>query len=177
MAKIMIKYGLFSLLFFCLAGLPVLAEEEPVISITGVKVDTSLFDGDQISEALDDYVAPLIGGHVKLEFENWSTMSRYSANMMCPTGCRMYFSFPPPNFSKSIRNTASFFRSLTFWIPMGRGFWMRWETKCSRPRQSMERSMPFPACTIKPPAMVLNIGSLSRRNMTLIWKTCRPSRI
>ena len=68
MAKIMIKYGLFSLLFFCLAGLPVLAEEEPVISITGVKVDTSLFDGEQISEALDDYVAPLIGGHVKLEF-------------------------------------------------------------------------------------------------------------
>ena len=68
MAKIMIKYGLFSLLFFCLAGLPVLAEEEPVISITGVKVDTSLFAGEQISEALDDYVAPLIGGHVKLEF-------------------------------------------------------------------------------------------------------------
>lgn len=69
MAKLINKLcvgSLFALLL--VTGTKVWASQEPVITITGVKVDAESFDGEQISKALDAYVAPLIDGHIKLEF-------------------------------------------------------------------------------------------------------------
>lgn len=44
------------------------AETKPeIVALTG-KVSSKNFDGDLVSQALDEYVAPLIGAHVRLEF-------------------------------------------------------------------------------------------------------------
>lgn len=54
--------------FLLFPFLPVAADEEPEIIILGPKVDSANFNGELVAEALDDYVSPLIGGHVRLEF-------------------------------------------------------------------------------------------------------------
>ena len=40
----------------------------PIISVVALKVSTNNFDGELVARAIDDYVSPLIGAHVSLEY-------------------------------------------------------------------------------------------------------------
>lgn len=54
----------------------------PTISAVTMKVDTGNFDGELISQALDEYVAPLVGAHVSLEYiETEQFMQEFSKYM------------------------------------------------------------------------------------------------
>lgn len=88
MLKIFKKFLGLLAIGFCITPISVHADDLPVISIVGVKVDTKQFNGEQISKALDEYVSPLIGGHVQLEFielENYDQIfSKYDVSDRMP---------------------------------------------------------------------------------------------
>lgn len=62
--------------------------ELPTITVASVKVEQENFAGEEISHALDEYVSPLIGAHVRLEFleiERYAQiMNRYAASDVMP---------------------------------------------------------------------------------------------
>lgn len=64
--------GVCCLGIFCFSGRNTRIREQqeklPEIVIMTAKVNTENFDGDMISKALDEYAAPLIHAHVRLEF-------------------------------------------------------------------------------------------------------------
>lgn len=88
MAKFFSKLLGLLVIGFCITPVSIHAEELPIISVAGVKVDTKQFNGEQISKALDEYVSPLIGGHVQLEFvelENYDQIfSKYDVSDRMP---------------------------------------------------------------------------------------------
>lgn len=69
-------------------------EELPTLEILTAWVNAKNFDGDKVSEALDAYVAPLIGAHVKLTFieqeQSWLTYNQYAVSEDMPDAFLMF---------------------------------------------------------------------------------------
>lgn len=65
-----------------------LADELPTITVASIKVEQENFAGEEISKAVDEYVSPLIGAHVQIEFIEMETydqvMNRYAASGVMP---------------------------------------------------------------------------------------------
>jgi putative aldouronate transport system substrate-binding protein len=73
-----------------------LADDIPTISVVTIKVATDKFDGELVARALDEYVAPLIGARVSIEYielENYNQVfNRYMATGNMPDAFLMWLS-------------------------------------------------------------------------------------